>query len=459
MQMSQGAMRALMAYHVARQRAPARERRRARRRAERGPEARSTSPICRRRCRRRPQADGDAVRRFPRRRPRPPGIWPRSSATSSSARSSAPAATATRRPTAAHQAHDAGREAEAAGSWSTRLMPPRFAYWTILAGGLPTAFRAAEREELLPTFKRLREKHPDAEMKWFARGKLWDSPEEAKRPLGPQSVGRGRSEGRSRSADKPGPPNAKREARLASRWRASRPATDVRKTPRRRETALITESAGSSVSTAIHDTSCAPPVSRTGHPARTPGATVRPPAPRAAGRPSPIAATRPRPIGAIVIGPAVTAGRAPPSVEGRSLATHARTRGATPARRPQGGGAPFPIAAARPRPIGAIVTGPRARGRARRPRGGPHRPPRRLDAGRPPAGQEGGHPPDRRGAPKADWRDRDRPRGDAGRARPSVEAGGHHGRTRGATVRRRPQGWRCILPRSRRRAQGRLARS
>src|SRR5687767_1221434 len=56
-------------------------------------------------------------------------------------------------------------------------MPPRFSYWTIIAGGLPTAFRATEREELMPTFTRLREKHPDAEMKWFARGKLWDSPE------------------------------------------------------------------------------------------------------------------------------------------------------------------------------------------------------------------------------------------------------------------------------------------
>jgi hypothetical protein len=58
-------------------------------------------------------------------------------------------------------------------------MPPRFSYWTIIAGGLPTAFRATEREELLPTFTRLKEKQPDAEMKWFARGKLWSSPEEA----------------------------------------------------------------------------------------------------------------------------------------------------------------------------------------------------------------------------------------------------------------------------------------
>src|SRR5678815_3300268 len=59
-------------------------------------------------------------------------------------------------------------------------MPPRYAYWTIIAGGLPTAFRATAREELLPTFQRIREKHPDAQMKWFARGKLWDSPEAAR---------------------------------------------------------------------------------------------------------------------------------------------------------------------------------------------------------------------------------------------------------------------------------------
>ncbi|MBI2188614.1 MAG: hypothetical protein HYU37_16060 [Acidobacteria bacterium] len=59
-------------------------------------------------------------------------------------------------------------------------MPPRFAYWTIIAGGLPTSFRAAERDELLPTFKRIHDKHPDAEMKYFARGRLWSSPEEAR---------------------------------------------------------------------------------------------------------------------------------------------------------------------------------------------------------------------------------------------------------------------------------------
>ena len=54
-------------------------------------------------------------------------------------------------------------------------MPPRYAYWTIIAGGLPTAFRMAERAEILPTFRRLQEKHPDAELKYFARGGLWKS--------------------------------------------------------------------------------------------------------------------------------------------------------------------------------------------------------------------------------------------------------------------------------------------
>ena len=62
-------------------------------------------------------------------------------------------------------------------------MPPRYSYWTILAGGLPTAFRAAEREDLLPTFNRIRDKHSDAEMKWFARGRLWESPEAAQDDL------------------------------------------------------------------------------------------------------------------------------------------------------------------------------------------------------------------------------------------------------------------------------------
>ena len=56
-------------------------------------------------------------------------------------------------------------------------MPPRYAYWTILIDNKPTAFRAREREELLPTFQQLRRRNPEIVMKWFARGRLWESPE------------------------------------------------------------------------------------------------------------------------------------------------------------------------------------------------------------------------------------------------------------------------------------------
>ena len=58
-------------------------------------------------------------------------------------------------------------------------MPPRFAYWTILIDDKPTAFRAHEREELLPTFVQLKRTNPNIVMKWFTRGKLWDTPEQA----------------------------------------------------------------------------------------------------------------------------------------------------------------------------------------------------------------------------------------------------------------------------------------
>ncbi|MEZ5287004.1 MAG: hypothetical protein R2712_19800 [Vicinamibacterales bacterium] len=54
-------------------------------------------------------------------------------------------------------------------------MPPRFAYWTIIVDDQPTAFRAKEVDELLPTFNRLREKHPTAQLLWFQGGKLWPS--------------------------------------------------------------------------------------------------------------------------------------------------------------------------------------------------------------------------------------------------------------------------------------------
>ena len=78
-------------------------------------------------------------------------------------------------------------------------MPPRYAYWTIIAGGLPTAFRAAERDEILPTFKRILEKHPDAELKYFARGRLWSSQDEARQEA--EARRETRSEGPPRGKD------------------------------------------------------------------------------------------------------------------------------------------------------------------------------------------------------------------------------------------------------------------
>jgi 23S rRNA pseudouridine2605 synthase len=59
-------------------------------------------------------------------------------------------------------------------------MPPRHAYWTILIDDQPTAFRAHDPEELLPTLNRLREKNASAVMKWFERGQLFDSRDAAR---------------------------------------------------------------------------------------------------------------------------------------------------------------------------------------------------------------------------------------------------------------------------------------
>ena len=57
-------------------------------------------------------------------------------------------------------------------------MPPRHRYWTIILEGKPTAFRASAQEDLMPTLKQLMARHPDAVMKWFARGRLWESQDE-----------------------------------------------------------------------------------------------------------------------------------------------------------------------------------------------------------------------------------------------------------------------------------------
>lgn len=64
-------------------------------------------------------------------------------------------------------------------------MPPRYSYWTILIDGAPTAFRASKRDDLVPTVRQLQSKHVTVALMWFARGRLWHSPDDARahRPL------------------------------------------------------------------------------------------------------------------------------------------------------------------------------------------------------------------------------------------------------------------------------------
>src|SRR3954466_11141675 len=74
-------------------------------------------------------------------------------------------------------------------------MPPRYAYWTILIDNAPTAFRAREESELLPTLQQLRRTNKNVVMKWFAKGRVWESQEEAQsRPphLSDSGDGRGK---------------------------------------------------------------------------------------------------------------------------------------------------------------------------------------------------------------------------------------------------------------------------
>jgi len=69
-------------------------------------------------------------------------------------------------------------------------MPPRFAYWTILIDDAPTAFRARDAADLLPTLHQLKRRNANVVMKWFSGGRLWASPEAAmaarQRPRAPR---------------------------------------------------------------------------------------------------------------------------------------------------------------------------------------------------------------------------------------------------------------------------------
>ena len=59
-------------------------------------------------------------------------------------------------------------------------MPLRYAFWIIVAGTTPTSFKARRAEELMPTLRQLQRTQPDTVLRWFERGRLWESPEAAR---------------------------------------------------------------------------------------------------------------------------------------------------------------------------------------------------------------------------------------------------------------------------------------
>jgi hypothetical protein len=58
-------------------------------------------------------------------------------------------------------------------------MPAPHSFWVILIGKTPTSFRAKVREDLLPTLRQLQRTQTDVTLRWFERGKVWESPEAA----------------------------------------------------------------------------------------------------------------------------------------------------------------------------------------------------------------------------------------------------------------------------------------
>jgi hypothetical protein len=108
-------------------------------------------------------------------------------------------------------------------------MPPRFVYWTILIDGKPTAFRARDQQDLLPTVGQLKRTNRDVVMKWFARGKLWDSPEAER------AAGRPALTGERRGSDwRPGGAHKDPRDRFKKRNRPERAWSD-KESPTRRD--------------------------------------------------------------------------------------------------------------------------------------------------------------------------------------------------------------------------------
>ena len=119
---------------------------------------------------------------------------------------------------------------------------PRFVFWTIVLGEEPTAFRAKERDELLATLKQLQKHHPEATIKWFARGRFWNSQEEDREDRAREREGQ---EGRPRSW-RPGGEHRTR-------------ATPTRRSPATRSDATSRRSSGGRSRTSRETPGGAPP--------------------------------------------------------------------------------------------------------------------------------------------------------------------------------------------------------
>ena len=74
-------------------------------------------------------------------------------------------------------------------------MAKKFSCWVIVSGSHATAFRSRYSEDLLPTLKQLQRSEPEATLKWFERGRLWDSPEAAEEAAARATRPRGRGVG------------------------------------------------------------------------------------------------------------------------------------------------------------------------------------------------------------------------------------------------------------------------
>ncbi|HKW00409.1 MAG TPA: hypothetical protein VJN96_11320 [Vicinamibacterales bacterium] len=57
------------------------------------------------------------------------------------------------------------------------------AFWVILAGAVPTAFRSPKREDLVPTLHQLQRTQQNVTLMWWDRGRVWESPEAARAAL------------------------------------------------------------------------------------------------------------------------------------------------------------------------------------------------------------------------------------------------------------------------------------